>query len=98
MELIDRQYIDKYNNDDYVGTCYGTNINYERFMYYINGDISERYSTVNGCIDKSAPIEERKYIFKCRIYFAGNSKRWNGGGFAFLDYEHKGKSYVKQKH
>lgn len=96
MELINKQYMDKYNNEDYVWyACYGSNINYERFMYYINGDASGKYSTINGCIDKSEPVEERKYIFECPIYFAGNSKKWGGGGFTFLDYEHKGKSYGK---
>lgn len=96
MEVINKQYIDKYNDDEYVWyACYGSNINYKRFMYYINGDESEKYSTNGGCTDKSKPIEERKYIFNCPIYFAGNSKRWNGGGFAFLDYEHTGKSYGK---
>lgn len=27
--------------------------------------------------------------------FCWNSRRWGGGGFAFLDYEHKGKCYGK---
>lgn len=96
MKLVNKQYLDKYNIEDYVWyACYGSNINYKRFMYYINGDISGKYSSINGCIDKSVPIEQRQYIFECPIYFAGNSKRWNGGGFAFLDYEHNGKSYGK---
>lgn len=63
-------------------------------MYYINVDINKKYSTANGCKDKSLPLEERKYIFKHPIYFAGNSKRWSGGMF-FLDYEYDGKSYGK---
>lgn len=96
MKLITKQYMDKYNNEEYVWyACYGSNINYERFMYYINGDANEKYSTINGCFDKSVPIEERQYIFEYPIYFAGDSKMWGGGGFAFLDYEHKGKSYGK---
>lgn len=96
MKLIDKKYMNKYNTEDYVWyACYGSNINYKRFMHYIDGDITGKYSTTNGCIDKSVPTEERPYIFDCPIYFAGNSKRWNGGGFAFLDYEHSGKSYGK---
>lgn len=36
MKLINKQYIEKYKNEDYVWyACYGSNINYERFMYYI---------------------------------------------------------------
>lgn len=95
MELVDFEYLNKYSNEDYVWyACYGSNINYNRFMYYINGDINEKYGTINGCVDKSKPIEEKKYIFKCPIYFAGTSKRW-GGGMAFLDYENNGLAYGK---
>ena len=58
MEIISKQDIDKYNREDYVWyACYGSNINYERFMYYINGDKKGKYSTINGCEDKSEPIE-----------------------------------------
>ena len=68
MKLIKEKDLDKYSDEDYVWyACYGSNINYNRFMYYINGDISEKYSTINGCVDKSKPIEEKKYIFKCPI-------------------------------
>ncbi len=72
MKLIDKKYMDKYNNEDYVWyACYGSNINYKRFMHYIDGDITGKYSATNGCIDKSEPTEERPYIFDCPIYFAG---------------------------
>lgn len=95
MKLIDKVFLNKFNKDSYVYyACYGSNINFERFMYYINGDKYEKYSTIKGCEDKSLPIEEKQFIFKCPIYFAGNSKRW-GGGMAFLDYENSGKSYGK---
>lgn len=95
MKLIDKEYLDKLDSNCYVWyACYGSNINFKRFMYYINGDENEKYSTNKGCTDKSLPIEERKYIFNRPIYFAGKSKRW-GGGMAFLDYEHAGKSYGK---
>ena len=47
-----------------------------------------------GCKDKTIPLEERKYFFNHPIYFAGTSKVW-GGGIAFLDYQHKGKSFGK---
>lgn len=95
MELIDKDELKKYDNEEYIWyACYGSNINYERFMYYINGDEEKKYSSSDGCKDKTEPLEERKYIFKCPIYFAGRSRRW-GGGIAFLDYEKKGKSYGK---
>lgn len=95
MNLLNKDDLVKYDDNQYVWyACYGSNINYERFMYYINGDLNEKYSTSKGCSDKALPLEERQYIFKHPIYFAGNSKRW-GGGIAFLDYEHDGKCYGK---
>ena len=95
MEIVKPEDLDKYNDEDYVWyACYGSNINYDRFMYYINGDLDEKYSSINGCVDKSKPVEEKKYIFKCPIYFSGESKKW-GGGMAFLDYENSGNAYGK---
>lgn len=95
MNLLNKDELVKYDDNQYVWyACYGSNINYDRFIYYINGDVNEKYSTSNGCSDKSLPLEERQYIFEHPIYFAGISKRW-GGGMAFLDYEHDGKSYGK---
>jgi len=75
----------KNNNNDYVWyAAYGSNINYERFMEYIN-----------RCTDSSAPIDSRAYMFKHNMYFAKfNSNRWNGA-IAFLDGESDGFAYGK---
>ena len=95
MKIIDEKDLNRYKDDDYVWyACYGSNINRDRFMYYINGDETGQYSEVGGCANKEEPVEERAYTFDCPIYFAGDSKRWHGGA-AFLDYENKGKSYGK---
>lgn len=75
MRIIDNEELNKYGDHTYVWyACYGSNINYDRFMKYINGD--ERYSTSEGCDDKSLPLEERQYIFEHPIYFAGESRIW----------------------
>lgn len=95
MKLISKKELSKFSDEEYVWyACYGSNINYKRFMYYINGDENGKLSTIGGCIDKTQPVEERKYIFNHPIYFAGKSKRWSGG-MAFLDYENTGKGYGK---
>lgn len=95
MKKIDSEYIDKYNDDDYVWyACYGSNINIDRLMIYINGDENGKYGHTDGCRDKTKPLEAKPYIFNCPIYFAKHSKRWNGG-VAFLDYENVGSSYGK---
>ena len=95
MKVLDENCLNSYDDNEYVWyACYGSNINRDRFMYYINGDETGRFSTTVGCANKEDPVEERKYVFKCPIYFAGLSKRW-GGGMAFLDYENAGKSYGK---
>ena len=93
MKIVKYEELKKYNYNDYVWYgCYGSNINYDRFMLYIKGDNSGIYSSSEGCEDKSEPLESKKYIYNCPIYFAGESKRWTGG-MAFLDYMNDGKSY-----
>ena len=54
--------------------CYGSNINRDRFMKYIN-----------KCSDKTPPVEDRPYRFNHNIYFAKSSDNWEGCGVAFLD-------------
>lgn len=93
MKIVKDEELKKYNDNDYVWYgCYGSNINYDRFMLYIKGDNSGIYSSSEGCEDKSEPLESKKYIYNCPIYFVGESKRWTGG-MAFLDYMNDGKSY-----
>ena len=95
MKKIGNEYIDKYKEDDYVWyACYGSNINIDRLMISINGDRNGKFGHVDGCVDKTKPLDAKPYIFNCPIYFAKHSNRWNGG-VAFLDYENVGKSYGK---
>ena len=54
--------------------CYGSNINRERFMRYIN-----------RCSDTTPPVEDRPYEFKHPVFFAGHSSIWENKGTAFLD-------------
>ena len=54
--------------------CYGSNINKERFMRYIN-----------RCTDRTEPAEDRPYEFAHPVFFAGTSSIWEGKGKAFLD-------------
>ena len=54
--------------------CYGSNINRERFMRYIN-----------NCRDRTEPVEDRPYEFAHPVFFAGISSIWEGKGKAFLD-------------
>lgn len=95
MKIIDIEYINNYNSDEYVWyACYGSNINIDRLMIYINGDENGIFGHIGGCSDKSKPVDVKPYIFNWSIYFAKHSNRWNGG-VAFLDYESTGKSYGK---
>ena len=54
--------------------CYGSNINRERFMRYIN-----------NCTDRTEPVEDRPYEFAHPVFFAGASSIWGGKGKVFLD-------------
>ncbi|MDY2735636.1 gamma-glutamylcyclotransferase family protein [Intestinibacter sp.] len=53
---------------------YGSNINYERFMRYIN-----------KCTDKTAPVESKPIAINHRMYFAQESSWWDEKGVAFID-------------
>lgn len=69
--------------EEYVWyACYGSNINEERFMKYIN-----------RCTDQTPPVEDRPYEFPHNIYFAKSSKTWDEGAVAFLDDTTEGKAY-----
>lgn len=65
--------------------CYGSNINKNRFMEYIN-----------GCEDKTPPLAEETMILEHPIYFAKQSSRWENKGVAFLDTNSYGKCYGKR--
>lgn len=61
--------------DPYVWyAAYGSNINKNRFMQYIN-----------SCSDKSAPIEDMPYIIPYELYFASISRTWDHKGVAFIN-------------
>lgn len=83
-------------NRNYVWyACYGSNINKERFMKYINGDKTRVGIHKDGCRDKTPPVEEKPYILEHPIYFANHSGRWDNKGVAFLDIYKKGRCYGK---
>lgn len=84
------------NNNLVWYACYGSNINKERFMKYINGDkLANREICRKGCSDKTPPRDEKPYIFDYPIYFSNNSSNWDNKGVAFLDINKSGKSYGK---
>lgn len=64
--------------------AYGSNINKERFMRYIN-----------GCSDQTEPVAEKSYHIPYSIYFAGVSKTWDNKGVAFLDVTKPGSAFGK---
>ena len=59
--------------------AYGSNINEERFLEYIN-----------RCTDKTYSVESKYYEIPYSIYFAGKSARWDNAAVAFLDTNSKG--------
>ena len=95
MKKVDKDFLNKINDDDYVWyLCYGSNININRLMIYINGDKKGRYAAGDGCKNKSKPVDSKPYIIRRAIYFAEHSGTWNGG-VAFLNYRVRGKTYGK---
>lgn len=75
--------------------CYGSNINRERFLCYIDGKertICGKSIKNKGCDDKSPPREDHPFVFNHDIYFAKTSTNW-GGGVAFIDLDNPGSAY-----
>lgn len=64
--------------------CYGSNINKERFMRYIN-----------SCTDTTEPTEAMPFEIPYDIYFFGRCSIWSGKGVAYLDDTKEGHSYGK---
>jgi len=66
-------------------SCYGSNLNEERFLCYIQGGKPKNSSREEiGCKDKTLPLENRKYQLNRPLYFAKNSPHWNNGGSGFI--------------
>jgi hypothetical protein len=75
--------------------CYGSNINYDRFLLYILGGKKEFYGVEvanTGANDQTPPIKDISYTFSHPIYFAKEKNRWHGG-VAFLDTNRIGIAY-----
>ena len=65
---------------------YGSNMQKERFMKYIEGGFYEvNGKTYKGCADKSPPLKDKPYLIPYELYFGNKSKTWGGGGVAFID-------------
>ena len=95
MKKVELKDLDKIPNEEYIWyLCYGSNINIDRFMIYIDGDKNGLFAHKEGCLDHSKPIDSKPYIIRRRIYFAKHSGKWNGG-VAFLNYRSLGKTYGK---
>lgn len=65
---------------------YGSNTLEERFLCYIKGgQFRLGGAPLPGCTDKSLPTDTTEFLIQHRMYFAGKSKGWKGGGTALLD-------------
>jgi hypothetical protein len=70
---------------------YGSNLQRERFMCYIEGGTPEGSAKRNeGCRDKSEPEESRPISLNFELYFAGRFRRWGNGALAFIRENPKG--------
>jgi len=67
--------------------CYGSNINFERFKYYIEGGIYPVTGKDHkgGCSDKTLPTENYPIFIPYELYFGNSSQWWDNSGVAFLD-------------
>jgi hypothetical protein len=79
-----------YGPNDFVWyVCYGSNLNFKRFMCYLTGDDFQIDGiTILGkdrCNNANEPLEKKKVYLPFRMYFGRASQRWGGSSVAFLD-------------
>lgn len=69
------QYWKEKTEDNYLWyASYGSNLNYNRFMDYIN-----------SCDDTTPPIASKPVLINHKLYFASKSCIWENKGVAFID-------------
>jgi hypothetical protein len=73
-------------NQEYIWyASYGSNLQEERFHYYIIGGSPVGSKKVyEGCKDRTLPINNQEIIINSELYFAKKSKVWNNGGVCFI--------------
>lgn len=66
-------------------TCYGSNLELKRFLYYIKGGkLTENNREYDGCKNKDFTGVHKKMIINYTLYFSKKSGSWRGG-VAFID-------------
>ncbi|WP_160722942.1 hypothetical protein [Bacillus sp. USDA818B3_A] len=72
--------------DKYVWyASYGSNINTDRFLCYIQGGKPKGSSKVEtGCKDPSPPIASSTFTMNYPLYFAKEAAKWESGGVGFI--------------
>ena len=66
-------------------SSYGSNLNSVRFLNYVTGGQAPGSMRPNpGCHDPSPPLDVRPITLPYELYFAGQSRTWEGGGVAFI--------------
>lgn len=79
--------------------CYGSNLCYERFMCYLTGEGCPKYGVEpkpdGRCENPNPPKKSAVTIIPFPLYFARESRIWEGKGVAFIDPSKKGISIGK---
>lgn len=73
--------------------AYGSNMLYERFLFYIRGGecrLNSKYYT--GCRDKSLPEDHMQISIPYNMYYGNKISSWGPGGVSFLDLSRPGKA------
>jgi hypothetical protein len=76
--------------------CYGSNMNFNRFLKYIKGGqliVNGETKEYKACLtDKLPPRQSEPYLINRRFFFAKESKTWNKHGVGFISNKRNKKS------
>lgn len=77
---------------------YGSNINRERFLCYIQGGTAKCAThTEQGARDDSLPVDEKNILIPRQLYFARKAMKWQGKGVAFVEADRAGEGVAAEK-
>ena len=81
--------------DDVWYCAYGSNLCADRFRSYIQG-VEGPSGREAGCRDRTLWRDDAVMSAPGKIYFAGNSFKWNGGGVAYFDPDGDGTAWMRR--
>ena len=94
-QMVDSGCWNLHDDDKVWYASYGSNLSEERFLCYVKGGVAPNGRPYTGCSDKTLWDADFTADVPGRMYFARESKSWDGGGVAFFLPEGEGETHMR---